>query len=251
MAFQDVAKRIDMFMVPVGLIDVDPAFNPRDMAAPDTIDWIDDLAAQIEARGFDTDRPLLGRYENDRFIITDGHCRWAAVSKLLEKGIEILSLPARLEAKGTGAADRTLLALRTPGRTLTRLEYVTGIKRLLSYGWDESNIALKLGKSRQWVMDCLTLAEAPEELKAAVTNGEITGTEAIKITRRSADPVATLAIARATAKARGSSEIKPRDIGGESKPLNPAQKAILKFLEVWDANGDYEKTIELLRIQVP
>lgn len=250
MAFQDVAKRVDMFNVPVELIAVDPTFNPRDMAAAETSEWVQYLKAQIKGRGYDTDRPLLGRYENERFIVTDGHCRWAAVQELIAEGEAIVALPARLEPKGTKAADRLLLALREPGRALTRLEYVDGINRLLSYGWDESAIATKLGKPKQWVMDCLALADAPEPLRDAVTNGEIAATEAIKIVKQTPNPVAALEMARETARERGSSKIRPRDID-TAKPLNAAQKAIQKFLAVWDANGDYEQAIELLRKEVP
>lgn len=254
MALQDHAKRVDLFAVPVGMIEVDPEFNPRDMASAETLAHIDALAESIRGRGFDSDRPLLGRYADERFIVTDGHCRWAAVRKLLSEGIEIVTVPGRTEPRGTGPADRLLLTLRTPGQTLNQLEQASAIKRLLSYGWDDARIAAQLGRSRAWVSGCLDLAAAPAPIQAAVRGGEIAATEAVRIVRRSDDPEAALNGAREKAKRDGRTRIRSRDVSAATKSpevrLTPEQRVILRFLAVWDALRAKPQLPQELLIQI-
>ena len=221
------------YMVPPDLIEVDPTFNPRKMDSPDTLAHIAGLEESIKVRGFDPDRPLLGYSRGDCFIVTDGHCRLAAVQNLIARGLEIQAIPVRTETRGTSPADRLALALREPGHPLTYLESADAIKRLLAFGWNERQIGERCGKTRQWVLGCLDLAAAPQAIQEAVVKGELAATEGIRISRQNADPEAMLEAGRAEAKKRGSQRIRPRDIKtGRSRPQTPAQKAIAEFLRV-------------------
>jgi ParB/RepB/Spo0J family partition protein len=227
------------YMLSPSEIETDEGFNPRDMGSAATLDHIESLEASIKARGFDPDRPLLGyKREPDRkFVIVDGHCRFAAVRRLTASGEEIMAIPCRVVERGTSSADRLAFTLRDPGRPLTQLEQADAIKRLLGYGWREDTIAHRLGKSRQWVSNCLELAVAPEPVKAAVNGGEIAATEARKLVRHTTDPVAALDAAREVAKSRGSARIRQRDVHAIRAPeprLDPAQKSVMRFLAAWD-----------------
>lgn len=222
MALLTGTRVADIFAYPPDAIMVDPDFNPRDMTAPDTLAWIDEIAFSIKERGFDPDRPLLGRKAGASFIVTDGHCRLAAIRKLLDAGEPILGVPCRSEPQGTSREDRQLLSLRAPGKALTPLESAVAIKRLISWGWATDKIAAHLGKSTSWVTGCLDLAGAPKPLRDAVRNGEIAATEATRITRNDPDPVGTLERAKDHARAAGRERIKPRDVEAVTKPRTEA-----------------------------
>lgn len=237
MRLQDVAKRQDLFMVPVEFIDIDPAFNPRDMTSADTISWVDELAGFIEAQGFDPDQPLLGRLEGEKFIVTRGHCRTTAVRKLIAAGADIKAIPCRLEIRGTSAFDRLALSLTEPGKRLNAMETSGAIKRMLGFGHDENDIAKRLGRTRQWVMSALDLAGAPEPIKAAVNGGRMSATEAVRSVRHDPDPVATLEAATVIAADRGSLKVRPKDIRATRAPATPSIPAAPKSFTVRALTG--------------
>ena len=214
------------YMMPPSHITVDPDFNPRDMTAPETVAHVEDIAAQIQARGFDLDRPLLGRSHGDKFVVTDGHCRFAAVQLLLAKGEAIKAIPVRTEPAGTDPAERLAFTLRAPGLPLTALAAAIAIKKLMGYGWTEDDVAKRQGRTVAWVKSCLDLAAAPQEIREAVREGVVSPSAAVALVREEGPETAVkvLADAQEIAAERGSERVRPRDIAAATPSDDPADK---------------------------
>lgn len=230
---EQAIARADMLTLPVHLFHTDPAFNVR-IACDDLTAHIHELADGIKNNGFRRDKPLLVRMVEDRAIVVDGHCRLAAVQLAINEGAEIKGIPCIIEPKGTNDADRTLALLTAnAGRALQPLEEAAAVMRLISFGWSEADIARKRGKSKQWVCNLLTLNSAPEPIRQAVINGEVSATQATKMTRESPkQAVETLNKVRETSPGRkvtaaAIAQTKPRE-------MSPRQQAINDLMDVWD-----------------
>ena len=213
---QDMAKRVDMYQMPVGLIDIDPTFNVRG-DTPAVREHILALAESIKAGGFMQTKPLTIRLVGDRAVITDGHCRFAAVRLAMAEGCEIDTLPCLPETRGTNEADRSLMLLTSnSGLPLSGLEQAEVVKRLLGFGWDEHKIAARIGRTRQHVASLLELAEAPMEVQAMVRAGSVSPTVAIATMRADGGNAAAVLKAAVAASPRG------RATAGTVKASRPA-----------------------------
>jgi ParB family chromosome partitioning protein len=165
----------DLWNVPVELLDVNPG-NIR-LDGPALREHIAGLAESIMAQGFLRSRPLTIRQGDDRLIVVDGNCRLLAVKIAIEKGAPIKNLPCLSEAPNTSEADRTLnMLLANSGLQHTPVEYAAAINKLLSYGWTDTDIAKKLGRSRQWVTNTLETAALPPEAHALIAAGTASAT---------------------------------------------------------------------------
>ncbi len=234
MRLQDHAiARTDLLTLPLDLLDVDPAFNVR-LPCDALTEHIRDLADGIKASGFRRDRALLVRVQGDRAVVVDGHCRLAAVKIAVAEGAEIKGVPCTQEPKGTSEADRTLsLMTANSGRSLQPLEEAAAVMRLISFGWSEAEIARKRGKSRQWVNNLLTLNAAPEPIRQAVINGEVSATQATKLTREGPLlAVEKLNKARAASPGRRVTEATVRQ--SQPRVLTAAQTCINALIDAWD-----------------
>ena len=246
MALKDFVKEhggalSDAFRLPPSVIKIDPEYNPRDMKSAAFAEGVAEWKPSIKERGWEVDRPMFGRIVGEHFVVTDGHTRFVAVQELLAEGHEILTIPCRLEERGTNEADRLLYALRAPGVPLNPIEMAGGIKRLLAYGWKDDKIAKRLGKNVAWVRRSLEAAEMAPALQNGVTHGEISVTHALAITHTHVDPVAAFEDAKVTARAAGRQKVRPRDIAA-AVPARAPQTApaspLTAFLAAWDAAWD-------------
>lgn len=176
---KDLASAVsDMLSIPLDQFEVDPTFNARTEGA-DLDAHIRYIADSIKGSGFRRDKPLTVQFRDGKALIRAGHCRYRAALLAVSEGAEILALPALPEARGTTDADRALeLITGNSGKPLEALEQAEVIKRLISFDWDMDKIALRLGRSRQWVSDLLTLAEAPESVRKLVAAGTVSPTQA-------------------------------------------------------------------------
>jgi ParB-like chromosome segregation protein Spo0J len=173
----------DRWNVPIELLDSNPD-NIR-LDRPEVRDHIRALADSIKEVGFIRTRPLTVRMTGDRVLIEDGNCRLAAVYLAISEGAEIKTLPCLSEAPMTTAADRTLnMLLANSGLPHTPLEYLAAVKRLLSYGWTDTDIAKRLGRSRQWLANLINLGEAGDDVHALVTEGAVSSTQALALVRQ-------------------------------------------------------------------
>jgi ParB family chromosome partitioning protein len=225
MRLKDLADTTsDMFNIPVDRLTVDPEFNVR-FDSPELREHIEVIRDSILAQGFQRSRPLTIRLSPDQTsaVVIDGHCRLAAVRMAIASGAEILNLPCVSEGKGVSAADRTLMLLTAnSGLPLAPLEQAEAVKRLLSFGWSETDIGRKIGRTRQHVANLLELAGAPHGVKVMVVNGAVSATEAVKAIR-SEGPGATkmLEAAAAHAEASGKPKVTAKNIAAVKANRDP------------------------------
>ena len=206
-SLQDQAlRRVDMYQYDPRKIEVEPGYNVRAFDAANDEDDAQ-LKESIRASGVRT--PLTIRSKRDQVYVVAGHRRLAAVKELIAEGVEIKAVPCLPEAKGTTDEDRVLDLIRSnQGKPLTSMQRAEVIKRLLNFGWDEMEIATKIGCSRGHVNDMLTLASAERDVRQMVHDGEIAATTAIRAIRQEGDDAgAMLAEAVSVAKASGKKKV--------------------------------------------
>ena len=192
----------DLWNVPLELLDANP-HNIR-LDGPALREHIASLAESIQTHGFLRSRPLTVRQAaGDRLVVVDGNCRLLAVRLAMANGAEIKTLPCLSEAPNTSEADRTLnMLLANSGLQHTPMEYAASIKRLLSWGWTDTDIAKKLGKSRQWVSNVLETAALPADVQAQLVDSVVSATQARKLVRQHGDKAAAVIAGAAAASGR-------------------------------------------------
>jgi ParB-like chromosome segregation protein Spo0J len=237
-------KMSDLFGIPPDLLDPNPD-NIR-LDTPELREHVRTIANSIIGQGFLRSRPLTIRLIGERALVVDGNCRLAAIRLAIAEGAEIKDVPCVSEPRGTDDADRVCnMLLANSGLAHTPLEYTTAVKRLLSYGWTDADVAKKLGKSRAWVANLLDLAEAPPEVRAAVADGSVSSTLAVKLVREHGAGAAAV-VAEAKAKT-GRAHVTERHVRAPRPVAQSMESAARDLIAVWDANGDYAAAIEALR----
>jgi len=124
------------------------------------------LADKMKAEGFKSSKPLevviLEEGGVDRLVVTDGHCRLAAVKIALAEGATIKQVPCvTLPSKGTSPQDLIAgLVTSNSGKPLTTYETALVCKRLFNYGWEEAQIAKRLTEASGYSHDQVELAKA-------------------------------------------------------------------------------------------
>jgi ParB family transcriptional regulator, chromosome partitioning protein len=216
----------EIYNLPLEYIAIEPGFNVRGDTA-EVRAHLEMLRDSMLEQGFLRTKPLVVRLErNDtKATLVDGHCRYYAALMARDAGAAIVSIPCVSEGKGVSLADRTLTLLTSNnGLPLAPLEQAEAIKRLLSYGWSESAIGRKIGRTRQHVANLLELAAAPEGVKVMVVDGTVSATEAVKTIRaKGGEAAAFLEQARERAFQEGRKRVTGGVIRRLEKPQEPAQ----------------------------
>ena len=116
-----------------------------------------------------------------RYVVTNGHCRLAAVRQAIARGAPIKSVPVRLEPKSASEADHTFsMVARNTGKNLSQLELGFACKRLLAFGWSDAELAAKSGYSLQHIRNVLTLAAADKSVTDLVETGQVSASLAVQ-----------------------------------------------------------------------
>lgn len=190
----------DHFMIDPSKIRLDRDYNIRDLHTPEAVAGIEELALSIQESGLRV--PLLVRKDDDReeIVLVQGHRRWTAIMLLRKRGVPFAAVECLAESKKRSPEDRTLdLFLSNDGVPLTEMEKAEAIARLLSYGWKEAQIALKLGKSASYVSHLKALKEMPERVQEQVRQGEVAAATALKLVREEGPEQAATIIEEAAA----------------------------------------------------
>jgi ParB family chromosome partitioning protein len=269
MRLKDLADSTsDLFNLPVEALDIDPAFNVR-TDTPELAAHVLALADSIAAIGFLSSKPLVVRLAGDRAIVVDGHCRLAAVRVSIARGCEIKRLPCLPEARGTSAAERALMLLTANnGLPLSALEQAAVCKRLVAFGWTETEIGARIGRTRQHVANLLDLAASPDAIREAVAGGAVSAREAVLLVRSEGEAGAVAVLEKAVAaspKGKATAGVikavkagtpvsrAPRPVP-ETAPYHPRHepevmahgelaRACREFLAAWDGGADYEGVV--------
>jgi len=236
MRVQDCLKRKDMFQADPRVLKMKDGWNARH----DTVELRNanaQLKESIRANG--VLEPLTVIQDADEFYVTNGHRRLTAVQELIAGGVEIATVPVRLEERGTNEADHVLsMITRNSGKPLTPLETAEVVKRLLGFGWDLSKVAFKTGFTPSHLDWLLKLLEAPEPVKAMVSQGDVSATLAAKVVKEAGAAAAPgiLQTASDLAKADGKTKAKPRHVQealeARNEPAPPEPRARVNWSKV-------------------
>jgi len=227
--------RKDLFMFDPRLLKEEPGWNARH-DTPELREHLNTIKGSIRALG--VLEPLTCYVSGEDLIVTNGHCRLQAVTELIAEGAEIVSVPVRVEDKGTNEADRVLSMLsRNSGKALTTLETAEVIKRLLGYGWDEGKVAAKTGFSMTYIGRLLVLLESPAPILAAVERGEVSASLAVQVQQECPeDAPAVLQEAGVIAQAAGAPKTTPKHVKAALEARNEANPGQIRP-EDWKVLG--------------
>ena len=191
----------DMFRIAVDQIHIDPRYNIRDLGTPEATDALEILAANIKESGLRV--PLMVRMEDDLVVLVQGHRRLTAIQMLVARGEPIISVECFAESTRRDEAERTIdLFLSNEGEPLTEMEKAEGVRRLISYGWDQHKIAAKLGRSASYVSHLLALTSMPVSVQEMVRDGEVSAATALNTVRAVGASEATEVLHEAVDEAR-------------------------------------------------
>ena len=266
------ATGIEGWTVPVSLLRHDPDNIRHD--TPRLREANAELKESIRARGFLRPCTLTVRRspDDEYMIVVNGNRRLAMVNELIAEGVDIRGLPCVPEPAGATDATRVIdRFVANQGLPNTPQEYWEGIQKLQSYGWDDADIAAKLGRSRTWLTNIIDLATAPSDVQAVIADGSVSPTQAVALIREhGADAAEIVKEAKAkTGKAhvtkkaldnvvqlRKRATPAPATDGNLALAVAPAPtlaEAAREVLRIWDRgelDADFDAAIAALRVAV-
>ncbi len=225
---------------PERLVEVD-GWNVRLADDPDNIAHIARLAESIFnvgvlepltaylSRSGDTTVGEKDASTRDSYVVTNGHCRLAAVKLAMARGAPIKTVPVRLEPKHATAADHTFgMVARNTGKNLSQLELGLACKRLLGFGWTDQQLADKSGYSVQHVRNVVLLASAPAEVTRLVETGQVSASLAIQAVQAEGGAQAAESLQAAVEIAKREDAAKPRRAPSKPAPIKATMKHVQK-----------------------
>jgi len=224
MGIKDLAKRrADLFYIDPMIIVEDDGWNVRE-DTPELLAHIHELRDSIKAVGVKDALTVYMR--GDTPVLTDGHCRLAAVKLAIADGALIHAVPTRVEDKTANEADRVATMLvRRAGKPLTPQEQSSVVKRLMAYGWTQKEIAEKTGYSPSKIADLVALSGASMEVAGLIKDGKVSPTTAARTIRKHGQEEAEKKLKDAVDEAEesGKDKVTLADMAGKSHTAHPPE----------------------------
>ena len=182
------ASSSDLWKVSIDELRIIPNFNVR-LRDANFNQHIRSLADSMKVEGFYQDKPIAGYVakEGDSQVIyiTDGHCRFEAAKLAISEGAEITKLPVVVVSQGTSPEDLTVALVRAnSGKPLEPYELAVVCKRLARFGWENADIASRLGFTPSYVDNLLLLISGPSNIRQMVLDGQVAAATAIEAMRK-------------------------------------------------------------------
>jgi ParB/RepB/Spo0J family partition protein len=117
---------------------------------------LQELASSIRQRG--VLKPILVRPNGDRYILIDGWRRLSAA-----RLAECRTIPVRVRDIDEDAAAEEMIIANLHHEDVTPLDEATGYQRLLDKGRTVDEVAARLGKSKRYIYQVLTLTRLVSE----------------------------------------------------------------------------------------
>lgn len=119
------------------------------------------------------------------YYLTEGHRRHAATKKIMQELDYQIYIPAIIESKDYGQADRVIDQLTVNNsKHLTPIEQGRAIDRAIRYGWSLKEIANQIGKTYATIFYYYKLVKSVPTLQNAVSNNEISYSAALDIIKK-------------------------------------------------------------------
>lgn len=242
--------RSDIHRVDPKLLVITDGWNTRD-ESEELAAHIDMLAQSIAEVG--VRKPIEVKLEDGKLVVKDGHCRTRAAIRAIEVyKAEIKTVPVVSVDRYANDADLILnQIISNSGKPLTTMEQAKVFKKLLDMGWNQADIAKKIGMSNGRVSQILDLLTMPAQVQMMVSNGHISPSlaqQTVKAADTPAKAAETLQAAVDKAAQNGKSKVKPTDVAEVSG------KQTFTFKECFDNSDiDSENSSETgyVTIQMP
>lgn len=207
----------DVHKVDPRLLIIEDNWNTRD-DSPELLEHIDTLAQSIAEIG--VKKPIEVKLLKGKLIVRDGHCRTRAVMRAIEHyKAEIKTVPVISVDRYANDADLILnQVISNSGKPLTSLEEAKVYKKLLDMGWNQGDIAKKVGKSNGRISQILAYLEMPASVQAQVASGAISVSLAQQVVKASETPAqASQALQQAVKQANSEGrKVRPSDVGSKN-----------------------------------
>ncbi|MDE2097124.1 MAG: ParB N-terminal domain-containing protein [Patescibacteria group bacterium] len=202
MQLREVAEsKTDMFRIDPRKLKIEPGFNVRDFSIQENIDHVNYLKESIREIGLR--EPLVVRMKDDEAFIVGGECRFRAIMALIDEGVPIEDVICIPEPKNIGTEQRYAdLHVRNTGKRFSLIEQAALAKRLISFGWSESQIAKNWGVSASNISKLLSIDTLPEQAKQLIRQGDVAPTVALQAVRDFGETEGPAVIAAAVESAR-------------------------------------------------
>jgi ParB/RepB/Spo0J family partition protein len=170
-------KKRDLPMVPYQNLVIRPGLNIRtDMGD------LQQLSDSIKENGLRV--PLRGYKEKgtEKYIVTNGHRRHAAIGLFINEINETYYVPIVLEPQKYSDELRIIdMFIMNDGKNLTPLEQAEGVRRLQQCGYNDKEIATKISRSPAYVCKLSSLNTAPKKLINLIAKDTIAASFAMDI----------------------------------------------------------------------
>ncbi len=207
----------EVFKIDPRLLVIETNWNTRD-DSPELLEHIDQLAQSIAEIG--VRKPIEIKLIDGKLIVRDGHCRTRAAMRAIDYyKADIKTIPVISVDRYANDADLILnQVISNSGKPLTIMEEARVYKKLLDMGWQQGDIAKKVGKSNSRISQILSLLEMPASVQAQVSTGAVSASLAQSVVKSAETPqqashALTEAIAVAKKKGR---KVKPGDVGNKN-----------------------------------
>lgn len=193
--------------------------------------------------------PFKDEDGNEKYRLVDGERRVRATLAAIEEGAEIARIKAIFLPRNTKEEDLLIeQMMRTEGKNFTEYEQALMFQRFRDkFGYSQSEIAAKFGKSATFIGRCLSLLELAPEIQEKIENGEIsTGAVRQIVGTNKEDEAAQIEAvetAIADAKSKGKSTATAKNVSGETKALRSLKKVVDSLLLLFSTADQMEKPI--------
>jgi ParB/RepB/Spo0J family partition protein len=165
-----VKRGREEFRVDPSTLIVEEGFNLREDYGDE-----DDLALKENIRVNGVLEPIKVQKNTDnQLIMRDGHRRKWCCDELAKEGEPVRSVPVMLTDKRMTPAEAIFLMFNTnETKRFKPLEEAEGCRRLMALGFEVSEIAQRIGKTKQHVYNRLQLVHASAETRQAIKDRKV------------------------------------------------------------------------------
>ncbi len=174
-------KKTDVYLLDPRNIEIVEGFNVREDYGD--MKW---LTEDIRENGVKIPLRVHKKTGSDGiYILTDGHRRLKAAMQLISEGVEDLRVPAICEPRGYNDESRIIdmFTLSEGNKQLNAVEQAKVIGRLIGYGMEVKDIAVRIHKSQAYISNLIQLNQAPTKIKKLISNNFIKATLVSEILR--------------------------------------------------------------------
>ena len=200
------------------LLVIDESDDYRDKS-PELEAHIDQLAQSIAEIG--VRKPIEVKLEDGKIIVKEGRSRTRAAMRAIEVyKADLKAVPVISVDRYANEADLILNQfVGNSGKPFTSLEQAKIFKKLLDMGWNQGDIAKKVGMSNGRISQILDLLTMPAPVQAAVVAGTVSASLAKQVVKAAETPAqASQALVAAVAQASEEGrKVRPADVGHGTK----------------------------------